>query len=57
VNFIFANGGKTPSTASDQDVIQFVHFSPEGVFLIIEVPVVAGRKTSDQGFVGAHPAG
>jgi carbonic anhydrase len=24
--------------------IQFVHFSPEGVFLIIEVPVVAGKE-------------
>jgi len=24
--------------------IQFVHFSPEGVFLIVEVPVVAGRE-------------
>jgi len=24
--------------------IQFVHYSPEGVFLIIEVPVVAGRE-------------
>jgi carbonic anhydrase len=26
--------------------IQFVHFSPEGVFLVIEVPVVAGKKNS-----------
>jgi carbonic anhydrase len=26
--------------------IQFVHFSPEGVFLIIEVPVVAGKENS-----------
>jgi carbonic anhydrase len=24
--------------------VQFVHFSPEGVFLIIEVPVVAGKE-------------
>ena len=24
--------------------IQFVHFSPEGVFLVIEVPVVAGKE-------------
>ena len=24
--------------------VQFVHFSPEGVFLIVEVPVVAGRE-------------
>jgi carbonic anhydrase len=24
--------------------IQFVHFSPEGVFLITEVPVVAGKE-------------
>lgn len=26
--------------------IQFVHFSPEGVFLVIEVPVVAGKENS-----------
>jgi carbonic anhydrase len=26
--------------------IQFVHFSPEGVFLVIEVPVVAGQENS-----------
>jgi len=25
--------------------IQLVHFSPEGVFLIIEVPVVAGKES------------
>jgi carbonic anhydrase len=24
--------------------VQFVHFSPEGVFLIVEVPVVAGKE-------------
>jgi len=24
--------------------IQLVHFSPEGVFLVIEVPVVAGKE-------------
>ena len=26
--------------------IQFLHFSPEGVFLVIEVPVVAGKENS-----------
>ncbi len=26
--------------------VQFVHFSPEGVFLIIEVPVVAGKENA-----------
>src|ERR1035438_9898905 len=26
--------------------VQFVHYSPEGVFLIIEVPVVAGRESA-----------
>ena len=26
--------------------VQFVHFSPEGVFLVIEVPVVAGKENS-----------
>jgi carbonic anhydrase len=26
--------------------LQFVHFSPEGVFLVIEVPVVAGKENS-----------
>jgi carbonic anhydrase len=26
--------------------IQFVHFSPEGVFLVIEVPVVAGKENN-----------
>jgi len=36
--------------------IQFVHFSPEGVFLIIEVPVVAGKENPViKAFVGAHP--
>jgi len=34
-----AVNGKRPNMS-----IQFVHFSPEGVFLIIEVPVVAGRE-------------
>jgi carbonic anhydrase len=24
--------------------IQLVHFSPEGVFLIVEVPIVAGKE-------------
>jgi carbonic anhydrase len=33
-----AVNGKRPRMS-----IQFVHFSPEGVFLIIEVPVVAGK--------------
>jgi len=26
--------------------VQFVHFSPEGVFLIIEVPVIAGKENA-----------
>jgi carbonic anhydrase len=26
--------------------IQFVHFSPEGVFLVIEVPIVAGKENA-----------
>jgi carbonic anhydrase len=34
-----AVNGKRPRMS-----IQFVHFSPEGVFLIIEVPVVAGKE-------------
>lgn len=34
-----AVGGKRPPLS-----IQFVHFSPEGVFLVIEVPVVAGKE-------------
>jgi carbonic anhydrase len=34
-----AVGGKRPRMS-----IQFVHFSPEGVFLVIEVPVMAGRE-------------
>jgi len=34
-----AVNGKRPTMS-----IQFVHFSPEGVFLIIEVPVVAGKE-------------
>lgn len=34
-----AVGGKRPPMS-----IQFVHYSPEGVFLIIEVPVVAGKE-------------
>ena len=34
-----AVGGKRPRMS-----IQFVHFSPEGVFLVIEVPVVAGSE-------------
>jgi len=34
-----AVNGKRPRMS-----VQFVHFSPEGVFLIIEVPVVAGRE-------------
>jgi carbonic anhydrase len=33
-----AVNGKRPRMS-----VQFVHFSPEGVFLIIEVPIVAGR--------------
>jgi carbonic anhydrase len=36
-----AVNGKRPPMS-----IQFVHFSPEGVFLIIEVPVVAGRENA-----------
>jgi carbonic anhydrase len=31
--------GKRPEMS-----VQFVHFSPEGVFLIVEVPVVAGKE-------------
>lgn len=31
--------GKRPKMS-----VQFVHFSPEGVFLVIEVPVVAGKE-------------
>jgi carbonic anhydrase len=34
-----AVGGKRPRMS-----IQFVHFSPEGVFLVIEVPIVAGSE-------------
>ena len=34
-----AVNGKRPRMS-----IQFVHFSPEGVFLVIEVPVVAGKE-------------
>jgi carbonic anhydrase len=34
-----AVNGKRPRMS-----IQFVHFSPEGVFLIIEVPVIAGKE-------------
>jgi carbonic anhydrase len=34
-----AINGKRPRMS-----IQFVHFSPEGVFLVIEVPVVAGKE-------------
>ena len=34
-----AVNGKRPRMS-----VQFVHFSPEGVFLIIEVPVVAGKE-------------
>lgn len=34
-----AVNGKRPRMS-----IQFVHFSPEGVFLIIEVPIVAGKE-------------
>ncbi len=34
-----AVNGKRPRMS-----IQFVHYSPEGVFLIIEVPVVAGKE-------------
>ncbi len=34
-----AVNGKRPRMS-----VQLVHYSPEGVFLIIEVPVVAGRK-------------
>jgi carbonic anhydrase len=36
-----AVGGKQPRMS-----IQFVHFSPEGVFLVIEVPVVPGKENS-----------
>jgi carbonic anhydrase len=32
-------GGKRPRMS-----VQFVHFSPEGVFLIVEVPIVAGKE-------------
>ena len=34
-----AVNGKRPRMS-----VQFVHFSPEGVFLIVEVPVVAGKE-------------
>jgi carbonic anhydrase len=34
-----AVNGKRPRMS-----VQFVHYSPEGVFLIIEVPVIAGRE-------------
>ena len=34
-----AVNGKRPRMS-----IQFVHFSPEGVFLIIEVPIIAGKE-------------
>jgi carbonic anhydrase len=34
-----AVNGKRPRMS-----VQFVHFSPEGVFLIIEVPIVAGKE-------------
>jgi len=34
-----AINGKRPRMS-----IQFVHFSPEGVFLVIEVPIVAGKE-------------
>ena len=33
--------GKRPKMS-----VQFVHFSPEGVFLIIEVPVIAGKENA-----------
>lgn len=36
-----AVNGKRPPMS-----IQFVHFSPEGVFLVIEVPVVAGKENA-----------
>jgi carbonic anhydrase len=36
-----AVSGKRPRMS-----IQFVHFSPEGVFLVIEVPVVAGKENA-----------
>jgi carbonic anhydrase len=36
-----AVNGKRPRMS-----IQFVHFSPEGVFLVIEVPVVAGKENA-----------
>src|SRR5260370_19127392 len=34
--------------------VQFVHYSPEGVFLIIEVPVVAGKENPVVKAVGVH---
>jgi carbonic anhydrase len=36
-----AVNGKRPRMS-----VQFVHYSPEGVFLIIEVPVVAGKENA-----------
>ena len=44
-----AVGGQRPRMA-----IQFVHFSPEGVFLVIEVPVVAGKENSVIRTLWAH---
>jgi len=45
-NSFFANRARMPSMVSGRRMsIQLVHFSPEGVFLIIEVRSWPARKT------------
>ena len=44
-----AVNGKRPRMS-----VQFVHFSPEGVFLVVEVPIVAGKENPVIGTLWKH---